>query len=115
MLTFKSFITESEESDSLSGGKFKVHSHIHEDDPEFTQEHNVQHMLVGSNDYIPFGKYAHNMGIIESVEPHPTNSKRLIFRVGGEKQGKGSPIGISVPKHMWEGVRVKKAANLLKE
>ena len=106
MLTFKSFITESEESDSLSVGKFRVHSHIHEGDPEFTHEHNVQNMLFGSNDYLPFGQYSHNMGIIESVEPHPTNPKRLIFRVG-DVNAKG-PYGLSVPRHMWEGGKGRK-------
>lgn len=103
MIPFKSFITE---SDNASTEKYRVHSVIHEDDPEFTQEHNVQHMLFGCNDYLPFGKYVHNIGILESVEPHPTNPKRLIFRVG-DVNAKG-PVGISVPKHMWEGGKGRK-------
>lgn len=104
MIPFKSFITEAK---SEPTEKYRIHSDIHEDDPDFTHEHNVQHTLFGANDYLPFGHYTHTVGIIESVEDHPTNSKRLIFRVGDEKTGKGSPIGISVPKHMWEGGNAK--------
>lgn len=105
MIPFKSFITEAK-SEPIE--KYRIHSDIHEDDPDYTHEHNVQNMLFGCNDHLPFGQYLHTSALIESIEQHPDNPKRLIFRVDSEKNGKGAPTGISVPKHMWEGGKGRK-------
>lgn len=69
---------------------------------EVSHEQHIQDKLFGVNDYIPF-KHAHTLTesyIVESVEDHPDNDKRLVFR----GSGRGSDAnGLVVPKHMWEG------------
>lgn len=81
MLTFKNFIIENENEQNGNNG---------------SQEQLVQDKHFGVNDYIPFK----NASLDESVEDHPTNEKRLIFR-GERHQGKAE--GAVVPRHMWEG------------
>jgi hypothetical protein len=49
MIPFKSFMIEAK---SEPTEKYRIHSDIHEDDPDFTHEHNVQHSLFGANDYV---------------------------------------------------------------
>lgn len=72
----------------------------HLDEKEENHEQLVQNSLFGANDYSPF----HDEMIIEGVETHPSNSKRLVFREqgSGTKQTKRA-TGIVVPKHMWYG------------
>lgn len=65
-------------------------------EPDESQEQNVQNMLFGINDYIPF-EHDH---LKESVEDHPDNPKRLVFK--GKSKGT-TATGIVVPRHMWEG------------
>lgn len=68
-----------------------------------TQEQHIQDKLFGMNDYVPFlrSKYSLNEStLVESVEDHPDNPKRLIFH--GIGRG-GDASGIVVPRHMWEG------------
>lgn len=96
MLEFKQFLKES-----------NIHTiSKHEDDPDFTQEHNVQNKLFGVNDYIP----VKNVQLNESVHEHPTNSKSLVFKHDGES--KSDAKGIVVPKHMWEGNPKAKAVGM---
>jgi hypothetical protein len=120
MLTFKSFIKNNlwEEwipQTSDENDKFKYHDYLQaEHHPDYTQEHNVQSMLFGVNDFIPFNdspvKPSYNV-MKESVEDDPKNKKRLIFRVGGKTpstpttSGQRVASGLSVPRHMWEGAR----------
>ena len=59
------------------------------------QEEMTQDKLFGVNDYIPFAEKS----LKESVEDHPDNPKRVIFRA----QGPGGVTGIVTPRHMWEG------------
>lgn len=81
------------------GGIFKVANHIGETHPNYTQEHNVQAMLFGANDYLPFKT---SKSLNEAVEQHPYNDKRLVFTHDGEKRTSAADA-LSVPKHMWEG------------
>lgn len=111
MLNFKKFIlNESATGETLqkihnNNEKFKVHSSVvHEDHPDYTHEHNVQAMFFGANDYLPFGdKNIKEDVLVESIEDHPTNPKRMVFRADGAGAGAGKAVGIVVPKHMWEG------------
>lgn len=94
--------------------------------PGRTEEHNTQDMLFGVNDYIPFGKEKSNDEIqesvlVESVEDHPTNQSRLVFRSGNQSsKGNDKAPGVIVPKHMWVGsktpeeIKSKKAAETAK-
>lgn len=66
---------------------------------EKTVEDEVQDFHFGVNDYSPFRQDETNLN--ESVEPHPTNDKRLVFK--GVASSKTGASGIVVPKHMWEG------------
>lgn len=80
---------------------------VHELHPDFTHEHNIQNFLFGVNDYIPFREAGHpsskDRHLTESVESHPENEKRLIFR---QDHGKSSDAtGLVAPRHMWEGGR----------
>lgn len=90
MLSFKSYLTEE--------------VHPIEDLEDEPLEHHVQDKIFGRNDYIPFHDDAYLMK--ESVENHPKNPKRLIFR--SEHGGNGA-TGLVVPRHMWEGVKEAKA------
>lgn len=87
---------------------------IHELHPAHSHEHNVQNMLFGINDYIPFAY--HDKKLNEAVEDHPTNDKRLIFRADnslgttGQDDSRHSKNnqaarGLVVPAHMWLGGR----------
>lgn len=67
---------------------------------ETDHEQTIQDHLFGINDYIPFDKKTNN--VKESVEDHPDNPRRLVFR-GQAHQGKA--IGVVVPRHMWEGTK----------
>ena len=67
-----------------------------EEDPRYSQEHNVQYTLFDIPDYIPY--------FTESVEAHPTSPKKLLFKHDGDKEGKVKSI--AVPAHMWHGGKV---------
>lgn len=96
MLNFQSFITESNSKTE----KFKIHNDLAETHPEFSQEHNVQNSLFGSNDYLPF----HEKVMKESIEDVADNDKRIVVKADG---GKSAAAGAVVPKHMWEGGKAK--------
>lgn len=80
--------------------KFLTEEQINSNLPqEKTVEDEVQDFHFGVNDYTPFRHEETSLN--ESVEPHPTNNKRLVFKgVGSSKTG---ATGLVVPKHMWEG------------
>ena len=71
-----------------------------ENDPNFTQEHNVQNMHFGVNDYVPITD--HNL--LEALIRDPNNPKRLIIdHTGGKKTS--AATSISVPAHVFNGGR----------
>src|SRR5271165_5008928 len=69
---------------------------ISEDDPQFSQEQNVQNTLFEIPDYVP-----DDTVLQESVEDHPTSPNKIIFRNDGDTMNKVKSI--AVPRHMWEG------------
>jgi hypothetical protein len=74
------------------------HFTVNELHSDYDHEHNVQANLVGQNDYVPFGELTKTLK--ESVENHPENEKRLVFRA---ESPVGKAHGLVVPRHMWEG------------
>jgi len=95
MISFRNYLVE---STSHRTGEYHTISTC-ENNPKFTQEHHVQNMLFGVNDYIPYGGQA-SRSIYESVEKDPTNQNRLLITRDG---GAGRASSISVPRHMWVG------------
>ncbi len=94
MLKFSTFLTEDFDDD------------IHNERPI---EDDTQAKLFCENDYLPI-RTVHNLMagfilpgesyIVESVEDHPDNDKRLVFK----GSGRGTDAnGLVVPRHMWEG------------
>jgi hypothetical protein len=79
---------------------------LQESSKEFTQEHNVQNKLFGTNDYIPFTE----THITESVEEHPDNHKKLIIKATHAEPNEAA--GLVVPKHMWEGTVAHKVGTV---
>ena len=73
---------------------------IAEDDAAFSQEQNVQNTLFEIPDYIPYAT-----DLTESVENHPKNPKKLVFRNDGDPNNKVKSL--AVPRHMWEGGKEK--------
>lgn len=71
---------------------------------ELSVEQEVQNLLFGENDYIPFEEK--KQALKEAVEDHPDNKKRLVFTHDGPK--KGNAAGIVVPRHMWESSKTHK-------
>ena len=71
-----------------------------EENNEVPIEQDRQNTLFGTNDYVPFheGDTFNESYIVESVEDHPDNPARLVFRGSGT-----TAKGIVVPRHMWEG------------
>lgn len=82
---------------------------LHDD---YDQEHNVQANLFGQNDYIPFGESQVTNLVVESVEDHPENEKRLVFKADTPS---GKAHGLVVPRHMWEGNAARSGDNALKK
>lgn len=75
---------------------------VHAETDNTPQEQHTQNSIFGVQDYDPIYPKSSVKQVKESVEDHPTNDKRLIFR-GDAHQGKA--IGVSVPKHMWKGTK----------
>lgn len=115
MISFKKFLYESvNHLPGLHADDTPEFTPDGEQNPNYTTEHDTQNKLRGVNDYIPFGQnltqghvtedYIHSVPgvILESVEDHPTNSKRLVFRSGPQSSAGSNAPGLVVPKHMWK-------------
>ena len=88
-----------------------------EDDPNYTQEHNVQNAMFGVNDYIPVdeseSKDLHEeVNGIEGIHRDPLNPKRLIVRHTGAKKTSAA-TSISVPAHVFTGSSKSKIDGML--